>query len=189
MPNSTSRKPVRSDLIAGTVLIIVGIVFWLNQFYALRLGIFSWPLFVIVPGVLAFVFALSLEEKSGKWLAHAGSIITMAGLLLLYQNTFRHFQSWAYAWALVLPTSIGIGQVIFGSLKNSESDVVTGKRFIKYGLTLFALGFVFFELIIGISGFGLNKIVFGTYLFPALLIALGVFFLFRGRGSSSDSNK
>ncbi len=189
MSNSKSNKPARNDLVVGAALIVIGIAFWLNQYYGLRLARFSWPFFVIVPGILAFVFALSLEEKAGKWLAHVGSVITMAGFLLLYQNTFKHFESWAYAWALVLPTSIGIGQLIYGSLKNLESVVANGKRYIKYGITIFAVGFIFFELVIGISGFGLNKIVFGGYFFPLLLMALGTFFIFRRRGSSSDSEE
>ena len=47
-----------------------------------------------------------------------GSAVTMVGTILLFQNTFDYFQSWAYAWALVFPTSVGVGQLIYGSIKN-----------------------------------------------------------------------
>ena len=183
---STKIPPKKSinDRAGGAILILIGVIYMLSEFYDFNLGQYSWPFFVIIPGIVAFVLALSLEEKTGKLLAHAGSVITISGLLLLYQNAFNHFESWAYAWALVLPTSIGIGQVIFGSVKKLDIYIENGKRYIKYGFAIFAVGFFFFELIIGLSGFGLN-IIFGGYFLPLLLMALGLFFIFRRRGSDS----
>lgn len=49
--------------------------------------------------------------RSAAGLTIPGSIITTIGLLLLYQETFDHFESWAYAWALI-PTAVGVGIVI-----------------------------------------------------------------------------
>ena len=48
--------------------------------------------------------------------------------ILLYQNTADHFESWAYAWALVFPASTGLGQMIYGSLKERKEMVMTGGR-------------------------------------------------------------
>ncbi len=85
--------------------------------------------------------------------------------------------SWAYAWALIAPTSIGVAQVIFGKQHNRDSIVKNGKGLIEVGLTLFLVFFVFFELILNISG--KNLIPFGLPAFPVALIVLGVFVILR----------
>lgn len=181
---SKNKSPLisRNDLVAGAILILIGIFYLLGQMFNLNLAKFTWPFFIIVPGTLVFVLALTVETETGKGLAKIGSIITMIGLLLLYQNTFDHFSSWAYAWALVVPTSLGLGQIIYGSLKGLGDYVDTGKRSATRGIIIFVVGAVFFELIIGISGFGLSRI--GRYAWPVLLIGLGLFVLLRGRFSN-----
>jgi hypothetical protein len=85
----------------------------------------------------------------------------MTGLILLYQNTADHFESWAYAWALVLPTSTGLGRMIYGSLNGKKEMVVTGGRSALIGVALFVVGAFFFELVVGISGLGLGLGGFG----------------------------
>jgi hypothetical protein len=132
-----------------------------------------------VPGVLLFVFALTTGGSAGEGLAIFGSVVTMTGTLLLYQNTFGHFQSWAYAWALVAPTSIGLGQIIYGSIRAREQMVVNGRRLTTIGGVIFLVGAVFFELIIGISGFGLGRLGLGSYAWAILLVGLGVIILLR----------
>lgn len=167
------------NMALGGVLIIVGILFMLGQLFNINLGRFLWPFFIIVPGVLLFVFALTARGSAGEGLAIFGSVVTMTGTLLLYQNTFDHFQSWAYAWALVAPTSIGLGQMLYGSIKKREQMVVNGRRLATIGGVIFLVGAIFFELIIGISGFGLGRLGLGRYAWAILLIGLGIFFLLR----------
>jgi hypothetical protein len=98
-------------------------------------------------------------------------------VILLYQNIADHFESWAYAWALVLPTSIGLGQMAYGSLKGREEMVVTGRRLALIGVVLFLVGVFFFELAIGISGFGFGLERFG---WPLLLVIVGILLLIGG---------
>jgi hypothetical protein len=173
MINRNGNGGLRYTLLAiGGALIMIGILFILGQLFNFNLGRFVWPFYIIVPGVLLFVYALTLEGTVGEGVAIFGSVVTMTGLLLLYQNTFNHFQSWAYAWALVAPTSIGLGQMIYGSIKDRERMVVTGRRLAVVGGVIFVVGAVFFELIIGISGFGL-----GGYAWAIMLIGLGVMIL------------
>ena len=49
------------------------------------------------------------RQKEQGWgaisegLAIAGSIVTVSGLILLIQDATAHYESWAYAWALVFP--------------------------------------------------------------------------------------
>lgn len=162
------------NMLLGGILILIGVLFLLGQVFGINLGRFVWPFFIIVPGVLLFLLALTVRSSAGEGLAVIGSIVTMLGTLLLYQNTTDHWESWAYAWALVAPTSIGLGQIVYGSLKSQQHVVATGKRLATVGIAIFLVGAVFFELIIGISGFG-----FGRLLLPVLLIGLGGFFLVR----------
>jgi len=160
-----------TNLAAGIILVVVGILLLVGRFFGISLGRFLWPFYIIIPGVLLFVFALTVVD-SGEGLAIAGSIVTMVGLVLLYQNTTNHWQSWAYAWALVAPTSIGIGQIVYGSLKGRENIVKTGLGLAKVGGIIFLVAALFFELVIGISGFGYIG-------WPVLLIGAGVLLLLR----------
>jgi len=98
----------------------------------------------------------------------------MAGVVLLYQSSADHFESWAYAWALVFPTSIGLGQMIYGSLKERKEMVVTGGRSALIGVVLFLVGAFFFELVVGITGFGFGLDGFG---WPLGLVIVGILLL------------
>jgi hypothetical protein len=169
-----NRGPRIGTMVLGGALVVLGILFILGQLLDIHVGRYVWPFYIIVPGVLLFVFALTTGGSAGEGLAIFASMVTMTGTLLLYQNTFDHFQSWAYAWALVVPTSIGLGQIIYGSIKGREQTVRNGRRVATIGGAIFLVGAVFFELIIGISGFGL-----GRYAGAILLIGLGIFILFR----------
>jgi hypothetical protein len=176
------RSTSRGNLALGAALIILGGLFLLGQLLDINVGRFAWPFFIIMPGVLLFILALVSGGDAGEIIAVLGSIVTVTGLLLLYQNTFNHFQSWAYAWALVAPTSIGLGRMAYGLLKDKPQSVQGGQRLLMIGGVIFLVGAVFFELIIGISGFGLGGIGW-----PILLIGLGAFFILRNWWSGSSS--
>ncbi len=174
---NVDKKSVASTntAILGMVLVGVGILFLLLNIFDVDYGRFAWPFFIIIPGAVLFISAFTMDEASGQALAIAGGIITAAGTLLFYQNISNHWTSWAYAWALVAPGSIGLAQLILGSVKNQDKMVRDGKQMLLIGLAIFAAGFVFFELIIGISGFRLGRLGW-----PILLIGIGVILLARG---------
>jgi hypothetical protein len=165
-------------LVLGVVLILLGVVFLVTQFigqwFAIQLGHYLWPLFVLVPGILLFAFALASRTSAGEPLAVAGAMITMTGLILFLQNLTGLWATWAYAWALIAPTSIGLGQWAHGSVVDQPALVSSGRRLAGIGLLIFLLGAVFFELVIGLNGFGL-----GPWAWPLLLILLGVVLLVR----------
>jgi hypothetical protein len=179
MNENNSPRSSSSELIVGGGLVLIGILFLLNNFFNFRIEDALWPLFVIIPGLLIFGFSLSFKGETGLGFAIPGAIITMVGLILLYQNTFDHFESWAYAWALVAPTSIGLAQVFYGSIKGFPAIVETGRRMIIVGVGVFAAGAFFFEIVLGISGFfsGLRE-----YAWPVLLIGLGIYLFVRRSG-------
>ena len=166
-----ARRPPRQATVLGGLLIVVGAVLLLAQFVSIDVGHYGWPLFVIVPGVLILVVSVTLRGVVGEGLAIAGSWVTMSGLILFYQNATDHFESWAYAWALVFPTATGIGMILYGVTAGRPGNVRFGTRMLGAGVVIFLLGAVFFEGIIGIGGyrFGRNAgIVVG-----ALITAIG----------------
>jgi hypothetical protein len=124
-------------------------------------------------GVLLFVIALASSGKEGESLAIIGSVVTSVGLLLLYQNSTDHWENWAYTWALIVPTAVGMGQMIYGSLKHQQELVKAGTRLAVIGAVIFLAGFFFFEIVIGIGGFGLSRFGLGGFGWPVLLIGIG----------------
>jgi hypothetical protein len=106
----------------------------------------------------------------------AGSIITIVGLILLYQNTTDHWESWAYAWALVGPGGSGIGMLLHGIRTGSGRMMREGFWQVVTAAGLFIAGYLFFEGVIGISG---QKLPLPDWLLPAVIIVLGVALLIR----------
>lgn len=166
-------------LLLGGVLILLGIIFLsgqlLGDLFRVDFAQILWPAFIIVPGVVLLGLALKTEASTGVGLAMAGGLLTMVGLLLFFQNVTRLWATWAYAWALVAPTGPGLGLMLYGLLRDDPERLHTGTRLALTGVTIFAAGAAFFELVIGLNGFGLGR--FG---WPVLLIALGVIGLVRG---------
>ena len=169
------KRPDRGALMIGGGLVVLGAVLLLGELFGFSFGEFLWPFIFIVPGILIFVSALSLQGGNAEGLAVFGSILTMLGLVFFTQTVFDLWASWAYAWALIAPTSIGLGQMIYGTHKGQESIVRAGRNLVNIGLTIFVVGFVFFELIIGLDGFGLAS--FGLPAIPIALILIGILIL------------
>lgn len=167
----------RGALLLGAGLLFLGILLLMGRLLSIPLGGFLWPFLFIVPGVVLVWTALSTESSSAEGVSILGGILTMLGLLFLAQSVTGLWASWAYAWALIAPTSIGLSQMIFGSRKGRESIYHSGERLVKLGLWIFLIGFVFFELVIGVSGFGLSR--FGLPVVPMVLIFAGLFILVR----------
>ena len=167
----------RGSLLLGTLLLVIGAVWILSHFLRIPLAAYLWPFTIILPGVFLFIASLNMHSGSGEALSIVASIITATGLLLFFQMVTHTWASWAYAWALIAPTSIGLGQMLFGSLKGNETLLKNGWQVARVGLIIFAAGFIFFELIIGLHGFGLARL--GLPVFPVIIIAVGAFILVR----------
>jgi hypothetical protein len=173
--NSGSRS---GSLIVGAVLVALGILFLFGQFFRVDFGHYLWPFFVLAAGagILAVAFGSpqTATRTDGAGLAALGSMVSMAGLILLFQNMTNLWATWAYAWALIAPTSVGLGQLAYGALKNQPHLVTAGTRATVTGFIIFLAGLFFFEFVIGISGFGFTL---GSLGWPILLIGLGVLLL------------
>jgi hypothetical protein len=149
---SMQMRRDRTGLVIGAILVVLGVVFLVGQLSGFSLGRVTWPLFIIIPG-LAFFVGMLLGGKGTASLAIPGSVITTIGLILFYQNFANHWQSWAYAWALI-PCAVGVGTIIAGAYGGQPGMVRDGRRLVGVGLVMLLIGFVFFELVIGISDIG-----------------------------------
>lgn len=158
-------------MLAGLGLIALGALFLLGQIFRINVWAILWPFFIIVPGLLFFV-GMVLVGRGGSPLAVPGSIVTMVGMLLLYQALTGHWSSWAYAWTLVAPTSVGIGIAIAGLWGSDPKAIKAGTTLVLVGMVLFLIFGAFFELILNISG--LRSGLVGRVFFPLLLIGVGV---------------
>ncbi len=170
-----NEKTIWYGRVFGIVLIALGVLALVGQFWHLKIGAFLWPFFIIVPGVLCFLFAMSTEGDLGEGFSMLSGLIVSVGVLLLYQSLTGHWTSWSYAWALVAPTGVGLGRMLYGKLKQRGTLVREGWSLVRLGLVMAVIGLIFFELVLNISGFGLGFIGW-----PILFIGLGLIFLLRG---------
>jgi len=178
--------------VVGVSFILLGVLFLIGRYvgtqYDIDVGRYTWPLFIITPGLLLFMASFAFERQAGITLAIFGGMVAMTGAILLFQNTFDLYASWAYAWALVAPTSIGLAKLVYGGLRGLGDQVKSGRNLTGIGLAIFAFGGLFFELGLGISGFRLGA---AWLWWPGLLIGLGIVLLlanFLPRRNDPPSN-
>ncbi len=169
------RGGSRAAAVLGVSLIVLGLIFFAGQQLNIDLSEAAWPFYVIAPG-LALV-TLGLTQRRGSGLTITGSVVTMVGLVLLYQNATDHFESWAYAWALVGPGGSGIGMLLYGTRSGDRKMARDGFFAILTALGIFAVALVFFEGIIGISG---ERLPLPNWVLPVAVIVIGVLVLVRG---------
>lgn len=175
MDRATDSGAVRdgAGIAGGVLLILMGFTFLAGQYFRFDIGHFAWPFFVILPGLAFFVAMLAGGRPAGP-LAVPGSVITTVGLILLYQNTTGHWESWSYAWALI-PTAVGAGLMINGAWSENPVIQQNGKRVAFIGLVLFALFGTFFELALNLGGFLFVR----QWFWPLVLIGLGAYLILR----------
>lgn len=163
----------RSSLTFGLILILLGGWFLTLQFVPSVAdwfdSIVDWPFWIIGPGLI-FLFAAVVS--TARDLAIPGSIITGIGLILAYQNATGDWQSWSYAWALII-SFVGIGIFISFSLRGQFSKAFSEASgpFLT-GAIMFLIFGSFFRATFGQSPF------FGEY-WPVLLIVFGLWLLVR----------
>jgi len=101
----------RGSLTFGLILILLGTWFLAVQFVP-EIGDIveryaNWPVWVLGPGIIFMLAALI----SGVYdLFIPGTIISTVGLILYYQDETGDWQSWSYAWALII---VGVGVGVF----------------------------------------------------------------------------
>lgn len=158
----------------GLILIALGALFLVQQITGVDVWHWAWPFAVIVPGLLLFAGMFS-GGKSASGLAIPASIVTTTGLILLFQNTFHLWQTWAYAWALIFPTAVGAGIWLSGWWSNQAEPQRVGRRMVEVGLVIFLGLAAFFEILLNLSG--LMRWGGGGIVVALILILAGVYLL------------
>lgn len=178
----TNRSNVGA-LIGGSLLIGFGLLSLVSRVFDNINWGFLWPFAIIGFGALFFI-AMFATGKSGAAFAVPGSIIGGIGLVLLFQNITRHWESMSYFWTLII-LFVGAGLYIMGWYSEDASQRSAGARLIRIGFILFVIFGTFFEMIFS---------SFNNLIFPVLLIVLGVYLilarsgLFRKHDDAADQS-
>ncbi len=154
----------------GLLLVALGVLFLAGQVFHFDLGRYGWPFFVAAPGVA--LLAIAVSARSLAWLAIPGAIVLVTAALLFVQNLTGLWATWAYAWALPAIGGTGLGITIQGWLNRRQDLAKSGVRLMVAAAGIFAVGLVFFEGVLHVSGRDLG--VAGRIAGPALLIVAGV---------------
>ena len=163
----------RGSFTFGFLLILLGAWFLAVQFVP-QIGdwmeqIADWPVWVIGPGLIFILAGLI----SGVFeLMIPGSIISGIGLILYYQNATGDYQSWAYAWALII-VFVGIGVFLANLFRGKLGTAFEeGGPPIMTGLIMFLIFGSIFR-----AAFGQSPLL-GDY-WPVLLMVVGVWLLIK----------
>ncbi|MDX2163646.1 MAG: hypothetical protein SF162_20185 [bacterium] len=180
---SSNPQPQSRNIVPALVLIAIGVIVLIAQFGGGIGWLFgaAWPLLVAMPGLIFLAIAHS-GDRNAAGFYFPGTIITGIGAMLAYQNFADHWESWAYAWALI-PVFVGLALILSGRRQDNEGAVRTGRGMVTgFGAAFIGMA-AFFELLIFDNlSFGLAPI-----LLPALIILGGVYLLLNGRGAQAES--
>lgn len=180
----------RMALIVGGGLILFGLLSLAGEFLGWGDLGGLWPLIIIGVGA-AFFVGMLLGGKSVAGLAIPGSIMIGVGLIMLVQNWLGWWETWSYAWALII-SFVGLGIVIESYWSESPERRKRGWEAVRSGLLLFLIFGAIFEFIFsatGVSGRG------GQALWAVVLVIVGagqlgfrVFNLLRGQAETQEAH-
>jgi len=167
----------KGSLYVGILLLAFGGIFLLAQLSSTLLKPFEvqmgwarlWPLVILMLGV-AFLLPILIwwnDRKKIIGLAVPGTIITINGLILLYQSLSGDWSSWAYMWTLE-PISVGAGLLLMYALGLKERGLLIAAAIVG------GIGLFFFVVFSSIFGGWLK------FLVPVVVIVVGLVLLMRG---------
>jgi hypothetical protein len=167
----SARPP---GLVFGAILVVVGLILLAGQVVDIGFTL-GWPLWIVGAGAAILLVGLLVIPEQP--VVVVGMIVTTLGLVLLVQDATGLWQTWAYAWTLVGPAASGLGMLLWGLRGGDGGAIRAGFWGLLGGLALFALGVLFFEGIIGLSGFDLS---IPEWALPVTIIGIGAVVLARG---------
>lgn len=170
MTSQSSRPPLAvAARMFGLLLVAVGIFFLLEQVFDVHLSSSAWPFYIIAPGVVLLIAAVSIDGPFGEPLAILGGIVTGTGVLLAIQDSTDTYESWAYAWALVVPASAGVGLLIYGLFKHRAERIRSGLALTIAGVVLF----IVFKLGLQAAE-NLDFVQISSRVWPLFIIGVGI---------------
>jgi hypothetical protein len=170
--NDAKRRWRGGETVLGGLLVLLGILVLAGQAVDVDVGQVGWPFFVIVPGLGLLGLGLATDGRLGEVVAMVGGVVSVSGLVLLVQHATDRFDTWAYAWTLVVVVGPGIGRWLVGVVRGRGALAASGGWLIGVGLAGFLGLAVVFEVVIGIGGRGYGPA--GRYGLAALLIGAGL---------------
>ena len=173
MQQPVHQRSMVAPAVFGLVLVAVGVAALVIREYDINflpnLGAWGWPFFVIVPGLVLLAVALAVPRPRGVAFAVAGAVVTTVGGLLLYQSQSGHWESWAYAWAL-LPAAAGIALIAYGAFAADRRMWIAGAWLAGIAGAIFVVGAWFFEGLFA----GEQRFIDAGSWWPVAVIVLGV---------------
>ena len=160
----------RTNIVIGFLFIIFGIILGISLLTNINFQF--WPIFVLILGLIFEISYFRSPKKSNSILLVPGGILTVMGILFLYQ-TITDWKSMNYLWpVLILALAIVLFQFyIFGK----KDKGLLAQAWILTGLFLiFTLG-------------GLSKIKdYFKYIGPLVIIIIGVIMVLIGKTRISE---
>jgi hypothetical protein len=173
MAHVESQRAGSPAILIGAALVVVGIAILALRQAGVDIGSMfdagSWPLLIVVPGVVLLASSFLVAPDRGLGFAIAGAVVTTVGMILAYQQASDHWESWAYVWALI-PTAVGLCMAVYGSIRGEREIVPVGLRLAAVGAVVAVVGSWFFE---SIFESGRAPVDLGAW-WPAILIGVGV---------------
>lgn len=170
MSSLMSRRRRRGSSGIGWMLLGAGALLLLGTVLGFGFWGLLWPAFIIVPG-LAMFYGVKRLGRSATILTVPATMVTTLGLMLFIQNLTGLWGTWAYAWTLLFPGSLGLGLAVYGELARKPRAEELGENMAKVGLGMFLVGAVL-NVIFGVGGW-ITGAVGGLFL-PLLLIGIGI---------------
>lgn len=158
-------------LVAGGVLVVLGLLFLLGEVSGLDVLPYAWPLLIVGIGGLFFVAMIAGGASLGG-LAIPGALFTTLGIVLFVQNAFGLWETWAYLWPLITPGAIGAGLWLFSAWNGLPRLAPVGRWLLFAGVALTALFGSLAETIGRLSP--LSSTPVGRAAFPVLLVSCGL---------------
>jgi hypothetical protein len=169
---TSNSKLAAAARMFGLLLVAVGLFFLLEEVFGIHLSSAAWPFYIIAPGVVLLIGAISIDGAFGEPLSILGGIVTGTGLLLAYQDNTDTYESWAYTWALIIPASAGVGQLIYGLFKRRSDKVRSGLALTIVGVVLC----VVFNLALN-AATTIDFVSINSRVWPLFIIGAGVILL------------
>ena len=168
------------SLIGGALLILFGAMALMGELFSgFRFWNWGWPLIIISIGVMFYIGVVA-GGKSTSGLAIPGTIITVIGLMLLFQLLTGYWESWTYGWTVIL-MSVGLGIYIMGAVNEDGNQRQAGLRVLWLGLIFFVVFGAFFEMILS------SRMPYMNIFFPVALVLLGGYLIVVRSGFFSRS--
>jgi hypothetical protein len=160
----------------AVALVAGGVILLAVNLLEISLMNFFWPMFIIGPGLLMIwpAYQATAENRSRlSFLAVPGAMIVATGVLLFLMNLVDHYESWAYAWTLVLAAGAA-GYGYMGRFEETGERQEKVYRFIRTMVLAFMGLAVLFELFVFHS--------LGAW-WPLLIVGLGIYIYFKNKRS------